>query len=163
MNDEDALRISAELCRRFEGFSAKPYLCPAGIWTIGYGATFYLDGRKVGPRDSPITQQIADRLLDRMLVTVYLPAAKKACPAASGAHLAALADFAFNLGCARLNGSTLRRRYNAGDLAGARAELMKWVRGGGKVLPGLVNRRAAEVALLIPMTAGQSEDVLSTQ
>ncbi len=57
-------------------------------------------------------------------------------------------DFAFNCGTGALSGSTLRKRINADDVSGAQAELMKWVRGGGKVLPGLVKRRAAEAALL---------------
>jgi lysozyme len=61
---------------------------------------------------------------------------------------AILADFAYNLGATRLAGSTLRRKINAGDLQGARVELRKWVRAGGRILPGLVLRREAEAALL---------------
>jgi lysozyme len=64
--------------------------------------------------------------------------------------MAAITDFAFNLGLTRLKASTLRRRLRAGDLAGAAAELRKWVRGGGRVLAGLVLRREAEAALLRP-------------
>jgi lysozyme len=69
-------------------------------------------------------------------------------PALPAGALAAVTDFAFNLGLARLKGSTLRRRLVAGDMAGAANELRKWTRGGGRVLPGLVLRREAEVALL---------------
>jgi lysozyme len=61
---------------------------------------------------------------------------------------AAVADFCFNLGMTRYKASTLRRRINAGDWQGAQQELAKWVWGGGKRLPGLVLRRAAEAALL---------------
>jgi lysozyme len=147
-SDDEALAIAMDLCRRFEGFRARPYLCPAGIPTIGYGATVYLGGRKVTLADPPISQGDADQLLQDLLERVYLPAARNACPQARGAHLAALADFAFNLGCTRLATSTLRRRFNAGDMAGAREEIRKWVRGGGRVLPGLVARREAEAALL---------------
>lgn len=67
--------------------------------------------------------------------------------AAPLAHVA-IADFCFNLGVGRYKASTLRRRVDAGDWAGARAELGKWVWGGGRRLPGLVLRRQAEARLL---------------
>lgn len=70
------------------------------------------------------------------------------CPALDGDRLAAIADFAYNLGLGRLQASTLRRRLNEGDMEGAKVELRKWVNGGGKRLPGLVLRREAEAALL---------------
>ena len=62
--------------------------------------------------------------------------------------LGALTDFAYNLGVGRYRGSTLRRRVDAGDWDGAREELAKWTRGGGRVLPGLVRRRQAEAVLM---------------
>lgn len=62
--------------------------------------------------------------------------------------LNAIVDFAYNLGVGRLQTSTLRKRINAGDWEGAKAQLMLWVRGGGRVLPGLVARRKAEAELL---------------
>lgn len=79
---------------------------------------------------------------------VFEKAAGRLCPGQSGDNLAALADFAYNLGATRLAGSTLRRKVNSGDIEGAKRELAKWVRGGARVLPGLVLRRAAEAALL---------------
>jgi lysozyme len=63
-------------------------------------------------------------------------------------RLAAIVDFAFNLGAGRLQTSTLRRRINQRDWSGTTAELGKWVYGGGRVLPGLVTRRQAEAVLL---------------
>jgi lysozyme len=63
-------------------------------------------------------------------------------------RLAAIVDFTFNLGAGRLQTSTLRRRVNQRDWAEAARELRRWVHGGGKVLPGLVARREAEVQLL---------------
>ena len=63
-------------------------------------------------------------------------------------RLAAIVDFTFNLGAGRLQTSTLRRRINQLDWAGAALELRKWVHGGGRVLPGLVARRQAEIALM---------------
>lgn len=138
----------AALCRRFEGWRSRPYLCPANVWTIGYGATHYLDGRTVKPIDPPITQETGERLLMRQIEATYLPGALALCPTAdTDGRRAALGDFAFNLGLTRLKGSTLRKRVLAGDWDGARTELMKWTRGGGKVLPGLVARRKAEVDL----------------
>lgn len=80
-----------------------------------------------------------------------LPKVQRLCPQlASWGDLAtgAILDFSFNCGTGALASSTLRKRINADDVEGARTELMKWVRGGGRVLPGLVRRRAAEAALL---------------
>jgi lysozyme len=142
------LELALSLCGHFEGFSARPYLCPAGVWTIGKGATYYLDGRPVKPDDPPISEQTADKLLIAMLTRVYVPTTRRLCPRATGAHLAALSDFAFNLGCSRLAASTLRRAYNAGDIERARIEIKKWDRAAGKRLAGLTARRAAEAALL---------------
>lgn len=146
-----AIDVAAALCRRFEGFRGRPYLCPAGVPTIGYGATHYLDGRRVQLTDPPISQEAAERLLKRQLERDYLPAVLRLCPSLAGEsaeRLAAIIDFAFNLGDNRLRASTLRRRINAGEWALVPAELRKWVIGGGRVLRGLVLRREAEAVLI---------------
>lgn len=84
-----------------------------------------------------------------MLAADYLPEVLRLCPSLpSFDAVAAVLSFAYNCGLAALRASTLRRKLNAGDLPGARRELLKWVRGGGRVLPGLVLRRQAEAALL---------------
>lgn len=131
-----------DLIRRFEGLRLRAYVCPAGVPTIGYGAT--------GP-DVKLglmwTREQAEERMQRD-AALFSSATRKLCPRQEGDNLAALADFAYNLGATRLAGSTLRRKVNAGDIEGARRELAKWVRGGGRVLPGLVARRAAEAALL---------------
>ena len=144
------LELAAELCRRFEGFRAKPYLCPAGIPTIGYGSTFYSDGKKVQITDAPITEVEARALLMRELEHTYAPGVMRLCPglAADEAKFNAIVDFVYNLGVGRLQTSTLRRKINAKDWEGAKEQLMLWTRGGGRVLPGLVKRRQAECALL---------------
>ena len=149
-NQNEALNLAAGLCRQFEGLRLTPYLCPAGIPTIGYGSTRYADGRAVTLQDRPITAAQAEDLLLLTLRRDYLAGVLKASPglAASPRALAAIVDFAYNLGVARYEGSTLRKRVDAGDWPGARAELAKWVRGGGQVLPGLVARRAAEAKLM---------------
>lgn len=119
-----------------------PYLCPAGIWTCGWGST----GFDVFP-GKPWTQEYADRRMEQDAIK-FAKGTLALCLNLSGNTLCAIADFSYNLGLGALRGSTLRKRINAGDMVGAKNELGKWVRGGGKVLPGLVLRRAAEAALL---------------
>ena len=144
------LGIALALCRAFEGFRSEPYLCPAGIPTIGYGTTKYMDGRPVRLSDLSISRGQAEGLLEAQIRREYLPGALKACPvlATDERALNAVVDFCYNLGVGRLQTSTLRRRINALDWQGARTEIRRWVRGGGKILPGLVRRREAEAALL---------------
>lgn len=146
----DALSIATELCKHFEGFRAKPYRCPAGIPTIGYGATYYTDGRPVLLTDPPVTREVAADLLRFQLEKQFFPGVIRLCPSliTQPARLAAIADFAFNLGLGRLQTSTLRRKVNAGDWEAAKEQLMRWTRAGGVILPGLVRRRSAECALL---------------
>lgn len=144
-----ACQVAEELAQRFEGLFLTPYLCPAGIPTIGYGATYYLDGRPVTLKDPAITKTTALIMLRHMVRYVYLPAVLKLCPnVRDPRRLAALVDFAFNLGIGRLKASTLRRKVNAEEWTAVPGELMKWIRGAGKVLKGLFLRRKAEAALI---------------
>jgi lysozyme len=144
------LELAAELCRRFEGFRSKPYLCPAGVATIGYGSTYYADGRKVQLTDRPMDEPGARALLMVELEHTYAPGVIRLCPGliADVPKFNAVVDFVYNLGIGRLQSSTLRRKINAQDWDGAKEQLMLWTRGGGKVLPGLVKRRTAECALI---------------
>ncbi len=130
------------LIRRFEGLRLRAYYCPAGVLTCGYGST--------GPDIKPGTTWTQEQAEARMAedAEIHARATRKLCPRIEGDAWGAIADFSYNLGATRLAGSTLRRRLNAGDVNGAKAELAKWVRGGGRVLLGLVVRRAAEAALL---------------
>lgn len=144
-----AVATAAALCRRFEGFCSQPYLCPAGVPTIGYGATYYENGHAVTLKDAPITRQRAEALLLWHVRTVYLSAVQRLCPGIDHpGRLAALIDFTFNLGTGRLQASTLRKRVNAGQWGDVPTELRKWVMGGGKVLRGLKLRRDAEIGVL---------------
>lgn len=144
-----ALQVALALARRFEGFYSHPYLCPAGVPTIGYGATYYEDGRPVRLTDPAITRERAEALLYETVRRVYLPAVLRLCPGIDKPErLAALIDFAFNLGANNLRHSQLRRAVNADDWPAARIQIMRWIRAGGKVLKGLVRRREAERALL---------------
>lgn len=147
----DALAITLALIRRFEGLYRGPYLCPAGVPTIGYGATYYEDGTRVTLRDAIITRERAEALLLWHVKTVYLPAVLKLCPAIvhePPGRVAALIDWTFNLGAGQLKASTLRKRVNAGDWADVPIQIKKWDKAGGRVLRGLTIRRAAEAALI---------------
>ncbi|MDO8892310.1 MAG: lysozyme [Sulfurimicrobium sp.] len=141
-----------ELAKRFEGFHrvpkhdphrAYPYICPAGFWTIGFG-------HLCDPNHPPITENEAEGFLAQDLQAA-LRATLRYCPVLateSETRLAAIVDFTFNLGAGRLQTSTLRRRINQRDWSAATSELQRWVRGGGKILAGLVVRREAEAMLL---------------
>lgn len=139
-----------DLCKKFEGFSSVPYLCPAQVWTIGYGSTYYPGGRRVTKDDSPITKDEAEAILLYELEHTYAAGVRRLCPGleAHDGPFAAAVDFTYNLGVGRLQTSTLRRKLNEQDWAASKDELRKWVRAGGKVLRGLVLRREAEAALL---------------
>lgn len=143
------LDIAVALCKQFEGFSSKPYLCPAGIPTIGYGSTYYADGSKVKLTDQAISEPAAADLLLHELQFTYLPGVLRLCPIllTDAKKCNAVADFAYNLGLGRLQTSTLRRKINAQEWAEAKTELLKWNKGGGRVLPGLDKRRKAECQL----------------
>lgn len=144
-----AVTVATALARHFEGCYLTPYLCPAGVPTIGYGATYYEDGTRVTLLDPAITMERANTLLLWMVRTVYLPAVLRLCPGIDNPQrLAAIIDFTFNLGAGMLKASTLRRKINAGRWDDVPYELRKWVKGGGKVLRGLVIRRDTEAALI---------------
>ena len=150
MESKSAIEVARDLCLVFEGMYLKPYLCPANVPTIGVGSTFYENGTRVTLADPPITRQRAMQLLEHEL-EACLPKVKRLCPGLvdwGDQSTGAILDFAFNCGTGALQSSTLRRRINADDVDGAKMELMKWVRGGGRVLQGLVKRRAAECSLL---------------
>ena len=145
-------QAALDLAKRFEGFHrvpkndptrAHPYICPAGYWTIGFG-------HLCCQNHPPITENEAEIYLAQDLQTA-LRATLRYCPVLateSEERLSAIVDFTFNLGAGRLQTSTLRRRINQRDWTSAATELGRWVRGGGRVLPGLVVRRQAEMALM---------------
>jgi lysozyme len=145
-----ALELTSALCRTFEGLYLKPYLCPAGVPTIGIGSTLYEDGRKVTLADPPITALYAEFLLQLTLRRDYLPGVIKASPVLLRYpnKLGAIMDFAYNCGVPRYRASTLKKRVDAEDWAGAQVECLKWNKGGGRILPGLTKRCQARAALL---------------
>lgn len=144
-----ALPVALALMRRFEGFYPKPYLCPAGVPTIGYGSTYYEDGTRVTLIDAPIDRERAEALLLWAVRTVYIPQVLRLCSGLDHPdRLAALIDFTYNLGGTALKNSTLRRKVNAGEWGTVPAELLKWNKAGGKALRGLTLRREVEAQLI---------------
>jgi lysozyme len=135
------------LAKTFEGFRPVPYMCPAGIPTIGWGATMYPDGRRVTLEDPPVSMDAADELLmwelQRCAGQVLT-----LCPvlAMNEDRLGAIVDFTFNLGSGRLRASTLRRKINKGAWDEVPYQINRWVYGGGQKLRGLVLRRQAEAS-----------------
>jgi len=137
-----------ELIKAFEGFRSKPYKCPAGIPTIGYGATFYPGGKKVTMADAPITEEQGTELLQSMLVNFEKYVDSYCRDDINQNQFDALVSFAYNLGPANLKSSTLLKKVNANpEDETIRAEFKKWVKAGGKTLQGLVKRRTAEADL----------------
>jgi lysozyme len=117
--------------------------------TIGYGATYYEDGMRVTLADLPISRERAESLLLWMVKTRYLPAVVSLCPHLdSPERLAAIIDFAFNLGAGALRASTQRRKINAELWADTCVELKRWNKAGGRVLAGLTMRRTAKTILV---------------
>lgn len=144
-----AIQVASALAIRFEGFYPRPYLCPAGVPTIGFGATRYENGHRVTLQDPPIDRQKALRLLAWELERICLPQVLHLCPGIdSTERLAAIIDFTFNLGSGNLRASTLRRKINAGQWDEVPAQLLRWNKGGGRILRGLTLRRQAEGALV---------------
>jgi len=129
----------------FEGFSAKPYLCPAKLATIGYGNTFYADGKKVTMVDKPITKieafdmfkEIADKFAKKVSKCVTSPLNQN--------QFNSLVSFAYNVGVANFMNSTLLKRVNANhNDPDIRTQFLRWDKVGTKKLAGLTKRRIYE-------------------
>ncbi len=129
------------LLRECEGFRARAYRDPVGVWTIGYGDTLDVrPGMIITPGEGEA--RLATRIPE---FEAFVDGLVKV-PLNQGQY-DALVDFTYNLGPAALQGSTLLRKLNAGDYAGAAAEFSKWCHAGRETLPGLVTRRARERAM----------------
>jgi lysozyme len=139
------------MIKQFEGFSAKPYLCPAQVWTIGYGSTRYENGMHVRPTDKPITEERAIAILKETLKTYEAAVTRYVIVPINQNQFDALVDFAYNLGNSALLNSTLLKYINQGKHLDASKEFGKWVYAGGKKLPGLIKRREAERLLFATM------------
>lgn len=146
--DTNAAGLS--IIRSSESLMLRWYLCPANVWTIGYGTT---EGslpnvtRKLMP--GPIDERAAEKLLVRGLITTYEPGVERHGLYLTENQFSALVSFVYNIGAAAFAKSTLLKKLKAGDYLGAADELLRWTRGGGEFLLGLLLRRQAERALFL--------------
>ena len=147
MRIEDA---GIKLIMKWESFRSKPYLCSAGIPSIGYGSTYYRDGRKVTLKDKSITEPEAYALMVDILDRDFVPKIDKLIHVDLGQNMFdALCAFAYNVGIGGFTESTLLKKINSLDFAGASAEFPKWNKAKNKdgvrvAVQGLTNRRADE-------------------
>jgi lysozyme len=131
------------LLKPFEGCKLKAYRCPAGICTIGYGHTSAA-GAPAVTDGMTITQKQAEDILRRDLVKYETAVHGMMHQPLNQHQFDVLVDFAYNAGEGNLRSSTLLKKVNSASFNSVPAELMKWTKGGGKILPGLVRRRHAE-------------------
>jgi lysozyme len=137
-----------DLIKKFEGLKLKPYLCSAGVPTIGYGNTLYENGKKVSLKDTIITEQRATELLSHSLKNLEQHVDSFCRDDINQNQFDALVSFAFNLGPYNLKSSTLLKKVNKNpNDPTIRDEFMRWTKAGGKVLKGLVERRQCEADL----------------
>lgn len=132
-----------DLIKKYEGFSARPYKCPAGVLTIGYGRT-------IDVRPYEITTEEAETIwLDKYVKTIADQILAIVKVELSNNQICALIDFVYNLGIGNFKSSTLLKKINQGDFSAAANEFLKWNKAGGIVLKGLENRRIAERMLFL--------------
>ncbi|MDX7034691.1 lysozyme [Enterobacter roggenkampii] len=136
------------LIKQFEGCKLTAYQDSVGVWTIGYGWTKPVDGKPIRA-GMTIKQETAERLLKTGLVSYENDVSRLVKVDLTQGQFDALVSFTYNLGARSLTTSTLLRKLNAGDYAGAADEFLRWNKAGGKVLNGLTRRREAERALFL--------------
>ncbi len=163
-------KAGEDLMHKYEGFRSRPYLCPAHIWTIGYGHVLYqqqiklpvvrVEGKEtpmirkempLKPEDNRVWTKTEIDELFRDDVASFERGVLRLVPGVVGRQgsFDALVSISFNFGLGNLQRSTIRMRANRGDWDGAAEAFRVWTKGGGKVLPGLVKRREAEIALFL--------------
>ncbi|HCM9572728.1 TPA: lysozyme [Enterobacter kobei] len=136
------------LIKQFEGCKLTAYQDSVGVWTIGYGWTQPVDGKPIRA-GMTIKQETAERLLKTGLVRYESDVSRLVKVGMTQGQFDALVSFTYNLGARSLSTSTLLRKLNTGDYAGAADEFLRWNKAGGKVLNGLTRRREAERALFL--------------
>lgn len=144
---EDKQRKTSErglaLIKKYEGLRTNAYLCPANVWTIGYGHT------KGVSRGMMISHEDAEELLKKDLRYFESAVNSAVKVPVNQNQFDALVSFAFNVGVGAFGGSTLVRLLNRKHYISAAEQFLRWTRGGGKVLPGLVKRRREEYELFM--------------
>jgi len=144
------MKVNAEgyaLLKKFEGCVLKAYKCPAGVWTIGFGNTFYEDGTKVKEGDV-ITQQRADELAKYIVEQFATSIRAMIKQPLNENQFSACVSLAYNIGTGGFKKSSVLRKLNANPTDPTIADSFRlWNKGGGVILKGLVRRREAEIAL----------------
>ena len=137
-----------DLIKEFEGFSNIPYKCSANIPTIGYGNTFYPDGKRVSMLDKQITKEYADEIFKNVVDNFAFKVSKLIKSKVTQNQFNALVSFAYNVGIGNLEKSTLLKlvNINPNDAMIAK-QFLRWNKAKGKELKGLTNRRIKESAL----------------
>ena len=130
-----------DLVKFFEGFEAKAYLCPANVWTIGYGRT-----RNVREGDV-VNEKQAERDLLEELEEFGDQVSSTVKVSLEQSQFDALTSWTYNLGVGNLQSSTLLKKLNSGDKNSVPSEMLRWNKAAGKVLAGLTRRREAEAKL----------------
>ena len=146
-----ALALAKALIERFEGFKkvlpsgmVEAYIDPVGVWTIGCGIT----GPDVKKGTRWTRAQCDERLMEEIHKAFAGVVRASKVLAVDQVRAAAVTDFAFNLGVGAYQGSTLRRKVNERDWEEAGRQARRWVKAGGRTLPGLVLRREVEAVML---------------
>lgn len=132
-----------DLIKKYESFRPTAYKCPAGVWTYGYGSTYKSDGTPVKKGDT-ITEPQADALLNDYLIKHVRP--KIADLNLTQNQQDALESLLYNIGWTSFAKSKCYKAIKAKDWATA-LKNWDWYSGGGKVLNGLIKRRAEEIGL----------------
>lgn len=156
----EALRLIQEFescMRRVADGRFAPYLCPANVPTVGWGSTRYPDGRRVTMKDTAITQQQADTYLEHEVTDNERSFDRLTTRAVPSLSRGAIVSFIYNCGSGAYQASNLRKAINAGNWSGVPGELAKWRMAGGRVLAGLVRRRAREADLFMKGVRGHND------
>ena len=143
------------LIKRFEGFRGKAYRDPVGVWTIGYGHTSMAGPPSVS-EGLEVSRAEADAILRRDVEQFARDVASCLRVALSPAQFSALVSFAYNVGTGNFRASSVLKAVNAGDFAAVPRRLQLWTKAGGRVLPGLIKRRAAEAELFLDPAADEA-------
>jgi lysozyme len=140
------------LIKRFEGFRSRAYRDPVGVWTIGYGHTAMAGPPSVS-EGLEVSRAEADAILRRDVEQFARDVAASLRVALAPARFSALVSFAYNVGIGNFRASSVLKAVNAGDFAAVARRLQLWTKAGGRVLPGLIKRRAAEAELFLSPAA----------
>lgn len=136
------------LIREWEGFRGRAYRDAVGIWTIGFGHTSMAGAPEVSP-GLEISHAQAEKILAHDVETFARGVASAVTATLSDNEFSALVSFAYNVGLGNFRSSSVLKALNAGDRAAVPRRLQLWVKAGGRTLPGMVKRRAAEAALFL--------------